>query len=315
MKQLTSFETQMKKVGQRYRGLAPDGMKWVREKEFALTLLSRTKKLQQATPESFGGAILEAASMGLTLNPAVQHCYIIPRGQTRGSDVQIAYASPSYRGLVQLAIDGGMVEWAKAEVIFDGDHYVDNGPVEIPTHRPMLGRGAKRGEQNAWGVYCVAKLSNGDCLREFMDRDQIMAVRNKSEFPKSALWTVYWTEGWKKAVIRRAQKTWPRRSSRFNQAIEVLNTHEGNIFDGTANEEEPAIVLVNDTQIRSFYTLLEEYDIQKKDFSLWLGRLAQSQGVDSIDMLPQDHYETVFDVLKGHLIARKESNKEAASED
>jgi len=64
-----------------------------------------------------------------------------------------------------------------------------------------------------------------------MNMDEIEKIREKSEGKDSGFspWKTYPHEMWKKAVIKRASKSWPKteRSERLQQAIEVVNEHQG----------------------------------------------------------------------------------------
>ena len=87
-------------------------LKWSAEKQFFAAVI-RQPKVRDATPESIHDAGLQCAAMGLSWNPQRKHVYMIPRKARKRrqgeSDTEynkvplIAYASPSYMGLMWLA--------------------------------------------------------------------------------------------------------------------------------------------------------------------------------------------------------------------
>ncbi len=305
MTQIQTLDDAFRAAANRYRYVAIGDLKWSRERVFVQGLIAKSPKLKHAIPETVCDAILHAGSIGLTFNPAKQLCYLIPRGIKRGSDVQIAYASPSYRGLIALAVGGQMIQWAKAEIVFDADHFEDLGPLAAPEHRPASGRNVKRTEKDAFAVYCVAKLHDGTIFREIMDRDQVYKVRFMSEQPGSLMWDPekFWHEGWKKAVLRRASKTWPATSEAFDIAIDNLNRNEGIIIEG--EKADAPVETITKKQKQQLHDLLEHHQIDKGKRAKWFGRLATYYGVTAIEHLPASNFDECRQFLEEKLIERE----------
>ena len=92
---------------------------------------------------------------------------------------------------------------------------------------PFGDRGAKV------GVYCVVKLPNGDFLTQEMSAEDVNKVRATSKSAKSQYspWNTFEDEMWRKTVVKRASKYWPkscgRNGNRLDNAISVINEHEG----------------------------------------------------------------------------------------
>ena len=79
------------------------------------------------------------------------------------------------------------------------------------------------------GAYVVVKMHSGDYLTECMSREEIDAIKNRSESVKagkSSPWDTDYGEMAKKTVVKRAYKYWPK-SDRLDQAIHHLNTDGG----------------------------------------------------------------------------------------
>lgn len=218
-----------------------DQRAWDSESVFAMQLIMKNDYAMQIAnqnPTSVKLAMYNAASTGLTLNPANGYAYLVPRDGAIKLDI-------SYKGLIKIATDTGSVEWARAEVVHENDMFEYNGPAEKPLHKckPFAG---ERGE--IIGVYCIAKVSSGEVLTEIMDRVEVEKVRNKSDAwvkKKSGPWAEWFSEMCRKAVIKRAQKTWPYtdRSDRLANAIEIANDTEGGYtFDASTNEIPKAVI-------------------------------------------------------------------------
>ena len=169
---------------------------------------------------SLGSAILNVAAIGISLNPALAHAYLVPRDGSVCLDI-------SYRGLVKLATDSGAIEWAKPELVYEGDTFNYRGPCTPPEHvtDPFSN---EHTYDNIRGAYCLAKLSTGDYMVEVMSKDDIEQVRSSSKAANGP-WKNWPKEMAKKTIVKRASKSWPQSNGRerMDRAIEVLNQHEG----------------------------------------------------------------------------------------
>ena len=188
-------------------------------------------KIADSRPDTLVDSVINIASIGLSLNPATQYAYLVPRDGICCLDI-------SYKGLIKLATDSGSIIWAKADLVYEEDEFQYNGPSEKPTHKANVFK--DRGE--FVGVYCIAKTHDGDYLTETMIAKDIYDIRNKSmafiayqnKKAKQCPWVDFFGEMTKKTVIKRASKTWPKsdKNERLQEAIKVINEHEGIDFDG-----------------------------------------------------------------------------------
>lgn len=201
-------------------------MNFIKEAQFALQLLQSNEylmKAAQANPTALEYAIINLASIGISLNPALKQAYLVPRGGKICLDI-------SYIGLIQLATDTGSVEWVQAEIVKAKDEFTYQGVGKAPLHKmnPFGDRG------DVVGVYCVAKLSTGESLSTIMTKQECEAIRDKSsQAAQSGPWKTFAEEMQKKTVIKRASKLWPK-SERVQKAVDVLNEHEGVDFNSKA---------------------------------------------------------------------------------
>ena len=206
-------------------------MNFIKEAQFALQLLQGNDYLQkaaQSNPAALEYAIINLASIGISLNPALKESYLVPRGGKICLDI-------SYMGLVKLATDTGAIEWVQAEIVKENDEFEYLGVGKAPLHKmkPFGDRG------QVVGVYAVAKLSTGEFLSTIMSKADCDAIRDKSsQAAKSGPWQSFPEEMYKKTVVKRAAKLWPR-SERVQTAVEVLNEHEGIDFSKTPHMDAP----------------------------------------------------------------------------
>jgi len=232
---LAPYEQGLVAAKDRFLSIASNQREWDRESIFAMQALMKTDFAMQTAnrnPGSVKLAMINVASTGLTLNPANAYAYLVPRDGAIVLDI-------SYKGLIKIATDTGSVEWVRADVVYERDTFTYNGPAAMPLHQadPFT---KNRGE--IVGVYCIAKTVGGDVLCEVMGRDELEKIRDKSMSyvkKKAGPWVEWFEQMCKKAVIKRASKTWPytERSDRLAHAIEVANEAEGG-YDLESEEEK-----------------------------------------------------------------------------
>ncbi len=211
---------------------------FLKESQFALQLLTKNDYLLgvgRNNPDSLQAAISNVAAIGITLNPALSFAYLVPR---KINKVPCVCLDISYRGLIKLATDTGVVKAMKAELVYESDDFKYHGFHEAPDFNanPFDDRGDLK------GVYAMAMLTDGGVLVETMSIDEVNMIRDDSEAYKSAVgkgmdswnytnnvWVKYYTEMVKKTVIKRAYKTLPtsKGMETVGKAIEVINEHEG----------------------------------------------------------------------------------------
>lgn len=197
------------------------------EMNYAIQLLtanSYAAGVAVKNPVSVQNALRNASAIGISLNPANKHAYLVPRSGSICLDI-------SYMGLMHLAQSTGSIEWGQAKLVYAADNYVNQGIDKAPLHEyPAFGqRGA------IVGGYCTVKTSTGAYLTEEMSIDQINAVKARSESAKknAGPWVTDYEEMCRKTVVKRASKYWPK-VDRLNQAIDYLNTDGG---EGITNDQ------------------------------------------------------------------------------
>lgn len=215
---------------------------FAREAEFAVQALRANDYTMKVAMQSDAGrmslrdAIVQSAVLGISLNPALGHAYLVPYGDR-------LQFHPSYRGLRDLAIEDGLILWARSEVVYKADKVTvreDEDGERFVTHEfdPFA---TDRGE--IVGAYCAWADGTGRRDLVFETEAEILA----SHRARSIAWTKQGAGIWKtdpvearrKALMKRAQKSWPRRTdrraSRFDDALTATVAAEDSI-ETTATE-------------------------------------------------------------------------------
>lgn len=242
--------------------LTTDRVIWAKESQFAIQQLQKNSYLQGAAvnqPGSLQNAIINVAAIGISLNPANKHAYLVPRKPDKDSPVQVCL-DISYMGLMHLAMQSGSIEWGQAKLVYQNDRYVNNGIDKAPTHEQQT-FGDKGG---IVGVYCTVKLPNGDYLTEEMDITALDKVKGTSKAANGP-WKTWPEEMIRKTVVKRASKYWPSSES-VNTAITVLNEHEGleRLEDYTEEEKKELDRLIQSDLAFSMCAFMYTKDDEKQ---------------------------------------------------
>lgn len=233
--ELVPYQVAIQKAKDRFLKVASSSTNYDKESIFAMQALMKTDFAMQTAnknPHSVHLAMINVASTGLTLNPANAYAYLVPRDGAIVLDI-------SYKGLIKIATDSGSVMWARADIVYADDQFTYHGPASIPEHSADA---FKPDRGPIIGCYCIAKTKEGDILTEIMPMAELEKVREKSMAyakSKKGPWVDWFEQMAKKAVIKRASKTWPYTDDRLAQVIEVANDAEGG-YDFETEEEKEA---------------------------------------------------------------------------
>lgn len=206
--------------------VSSDVMVWAKESQFAIQALQKNDFLNGVAwknQASLQNAIINVASIGISLNPVKKHAYLVPRDGGVCLDI-------SFMGLLHLAMQSGSIVWGQAKLVYANDNYVNTGVDTAPRHEQQTF--GDKGD--IVGVYCTIKTPSGDYLTEEMDMNVINKIKNASKAANGP-WKTWPEEMMRKAVVKRASKYWPQ-NARVSEAVAVLNAHEGN-EDAITNTE------------------------------------------------------------------------------
>jgi len=286
-------------------------LNWAAETLFAMQVIEKSKYLQQCSLPSIKNAVINIASIGLTLNPAEKLAYLIPRKRSykdgnQWVEVWEACLDISYRGLIKIATDSGSIRWAKAMLVHEGEEFIWNGVDEKPTHNIANPFGRDEDDEaKLIGGYSLAKTSDGDYLCEMMSEKDIIKIRDSSDAykfgkeGKRGPWESNFGQMVKKTLLRRGSVSWPI-SERFTHAEGLLNVHQGQTFDDTNIEPDAAQeILLNDTLVGELEKLIE-------DAGMKVARILKAFKIDALKDLPMSK----FDDCKSRIAAFKAAKQE-----
>lgn len=261
---------------------------------FAIQLLEKneyTLKVARANPTSLRNAVINVATIGLSLNSSMGLAYLVPRKNEICLDV-------SYLGLIKLAQDSGNIKDVKAELVFENDKFEINGAFKEPTHTysPFQERG------KLFGAYVVATTSNNTFLTTVMALDEILEIRNASESYKNertrnySPWVKHEGEMIKKTVIRRAYKMWPRANNTkvLERAIEISDEAQAIEF----HQEKTEYQLEKEGMDRDFPIPPEEKEIGSPKYRIQNAKYRGMQ-LDEIDPEELTDYIILLDKRHG----------------
>lgn len=200
---------------------------FLRENEFAMQILHGAPYLADVAgrnPTSLRNALVQSAVTGISLNPVHKHAYLVPR------DGAVVF-DPSYRGLRDTAIADGIVRWVRADVVREND--------EIEQCEDSKGNRWIEHRYNAFatdkargaiiGGYC--QWEDGEGHRDYVTEnieELYSSHRARSDAwtrdnKQRGIWKTDEPEAIRKSMIKRAQKSWPRRPGsdvgRFDAAL------------------------------------------------------------------------------------------------
>ncbi len=214
-------------------------VRYQEEAGFALQIMRRSPYMQRCIPQTIEDAVINVAAIGLSLNPVLQHGFLIPRRQ--GNHV-ICCFDPGYRGLIKLATDGGLVLSIQAVAVYEeevlsGNFKLTRGTSPSVLHNtdPMM-KLSDMGD--IVGAYCIAHIRHSPVPHTtWMPIDEIMRVAEKSEAfnPRdqkkkpSGPWVTDFQEMCVKTAIKRGRKQWPGGNERLDRAINLSNVAESYI--------------------------------------------------------------------------------------
>lgn len=245
--------------------LSTPDIKWEQEKQFAIQCFQNNDyllKVAQQNPASLQNALINISSIGISLNPASKHAYLIPRKGKVCLDI-------SYMGMLHLAMSTGSVDFGQSKVVYSKDEYINNGIDKMPTHNYQ----AFGDRGNAIGVYCTVRTSTGAYLTDELSKEDVYKARASSEAYKTYLknkskkcpWVTDEMEMWRKTAVKRGSKYWPK-VDRLNSAIQLLNTDNG---EGISNEKDITPEFI-ENPIQVLKDILLQREAKESDYLPWL---------------------------------------------
>lgn len=182
----------------------------------ALTVLRQNPNLGTSTPESFMGALMTCAQLGLEPG-AGGEAHLVPYRHKRGplagkTECQLIIG---YQGYAKLFWQSPMAKHLDAQAVYEHDDFdYEYGLDPFLRHKPALG---ERGPVIAY--YAVATLTSGGAAFVVLSPEEVRALRDGKTGPSGNIADpMRWME--RKTVLRQLVKLLPKSSS-LTRAIEA----------------------------------------------------------------------------------------------
>jgi len=196
-RRLTTIATAIRAQEDSFSKILPAFMHGQKDRFLQLAIeMAQKKDLAECSPVSIIAGVMKAAQCGLPLDGT--HAALTPFKGT-------ATFVPMFQGLVTAAMRNGGVQKIWSQVVYEGDEFrevLGSRPELI--HVPTYGN---RTIDKAIGAYACALLQGGAVVHEFMDRDQILAIKAGSK-ARNGPWSDRNAEPemWRKTTVRRLSK-------------------------------------------------------------------------------------------------------------
>lgn len=176
---LTLVRDELRLRTHQFEAVLPDHLPVARLERMVLSAVQINRKLLECDRSSLWRSVMTAATLGLEPDGVTGQGYLIP---FRGKVVFV----PGYKGLVTLAANAGYI--VRGHVVRKADFIdVHYGLEESITHKPVLNAGRDQGMNPIVGAYASARHSNLPPAFEWMDLNDILRIRDRSEGYKAAI--------------------------------------------------------------------------------------------------------------------------------
>lgn len=190
------------------RKALPSVMTPERFTRMVLSAISNSPQLASCTPQSFLGAMMSAAQLGVEPNTPLGQAYILPY---KNKGVLEAQFQLGYKGIIDLAYRSGEVEVIQAQIVYANDKFTCTYGLDPKLeHIPADG---DRGEPVK--VYAMFKTKSGGYGFEVMSMEdvKIHASKYSKAFTSTySPWQTNFEEMAKKTVLKKVLKYAPLKS-------------------------------------------------------------------------------------------------------
>lgn len=243
----TSLKSWVMKYTKNIEAALPSVMTAERFQRICLSALSANPLLSQCTPESFLGAMMNAAQLGLEPNSPLGQAYLIPYYSKKKNAYECQFQL-GYRGMISLVYRSGEVATMDAQAVHENDEFIYELGLEPKLlHKPFMG---DRGRTVAY--YAIWKGKDGGYGFNVMSKEEIMQhalqySKQKSGGALSGVWASNFDAMAKKTVLKAALKYAPISTevSRFIGQDETVKRWEAT--DGFNIQDAPNAIEVDYT--------------------------------------------------------------------
>lgn len=167
----------------------------------AITTINRNPKLQECTPESLLSSLMQASQMGI--EPDGRNGHLIPRWNSKLGKNECTFMA-DYKGLIGLVRKNGDVSDIYADLVCEADAF----RITKGLHRDLIHEiDIRQPRGPILGAYAVIQYkAGGGSSFEFMTKEEIDAIRARSQSAQSGPWVSDYGEMAKKTVLKRLLK-------------------------------------------------------------------------------------------------------------
>ena len=198
-----------------------------------MTALSTNPQLQQCTPESFLGAVMQAAQLGVEPNTPLGQAYLIPYRNKGRLECQFQLG---YKGMLDLAYRSGEVSVIDAQAVHENDLFeFEYGLEPKLKFKPSL---VNRGPVVAY--YAMFRTKDGGFNFAVMSREdveQFAKQYSKAAGSGYSPWATNFDAMAKKTVLKQVLKYAPLKSD-FMRSVAADETIKTNIQPNMADLED-----------------------------------------------------------------------------
>ena len=197
-----AFRSMLDASWPRIAAVMPKHLSPERVYQVAISAYKTTPKLAECDPATVLSCLMQCTALGLEPSAidGLGRAYLIPRKNKAGR--MEATFLLGYKGMIDLARRSGELTDISARAVREGDFFeyqygLDERLVHVPSAEPMDDRPITH-------VYCVAHFKDGGHYMDVMSRQEVDAVRKRSQASSNGPWVTDYEAMARKTVIRRA---------------------------------------------------------------------------------------------------------------
>ena len=196
------------------------------------TALSSNPQLKECSPQSFLGAMMQAAQLGLEPNTPIGQAYLIPYGNS--CQFQLGY-----KGLLDLAYRSGEIKDIQAHEVHENDEF----EYELGLEPKLKHIPAKSNRGSVTMYYAVWHTKTGGYGFEVMSYEDVLEfAQKKSKSFHNGPWQTDFDSMAKKTVLKQALKYAPIATD-FVKAVATDETVKSHISDNMEDEPDETMTI------------------------------------------------------------------------
>ncbi len=259
---------------------------------------STDKDLVKCTQDSFQMALLESASLGLSWNKRLGHCYPVRYKNTCTLHI-------GYQGLTHLCMKSGVLKSIQGEVVCKNDPVFDNWVDEKGEH--INHKKARTNRGAITHAYCIAHFNNGGYHIEVIEGEDLAKIQKAAK--TNFVWAQWIIPMSIKAAIRRAWKFWPKDDGgRIEAAMDAMDKSEPMDFGQRESVEEDLqyLTITEDDEL-TLHALVHDAkaDLGEPQATLvadkWMRLICDKFGIRELKQMPADRFDEAKNTLTTRL--------------